>query len=54
MASAKPARSSACTGFGTISGSQMPQSAALLTTMRSTPYSRTIFTMRGGSIFVFG
>ncbi len=37
-----------------MSGSEMPQSAALFTTMRSTPYSRTTATMRCTSIFVFG
>ena len=53
-ASAMPASRIAARVFGTLSGSLMPQSAALLTMMRSVPYFLTSATMRCSSIFVFG
>lgn len=40
--------------LGTLSGSLMPQSAALLTTIFSVPYSLSRATMRCSDILVLG
>ena len=53
-ASAIPLSRMSATVFGTLRGSLTPQSAALLTRIRSVPKRLTSATMRGSSIFVEG